>query len=555
MTGDVGELLRRGVEHHRSGRPIDAARLYCLALMHQPAEHNALHLLGLLLKDRGHADHGLRLIGHALRVAPAQLPALVNAARVHVLNERPAAALPLLKAAAAVAPDHAEALLLLGRAWYAGGQPDDHRAALRIFLRVCRLAPGQAAGWVCAAHPMIEFERDFARAKRHAAVAIALEPADPAALTERASARSELGNHRGALRDAGRALRINADTPFAGYVAGFSRLCLGDWNGGLPGLEQRVSRLRLPARHPELEVWDGRPLDGETALVLFEEAGLGDTLQFVRYLPAVRRLCRNVVVVCRAGVEWIVRQVPGSEGIAVNPPQLPARGRKALFMSLPLLLGAAPDRPGAPVPYVAAPAADTAHWAGRLRGVNGFRVGIVWDNSAPDRPADIMRVLPFPAFERLAAVPGVRLVSLQKADTPQKRVPEHAVDRVVQLPPDYDAGPDAMRDAAAVVANLDLVITMDSGIAHLAGAMGRPVWLVLAHRACWRWMDDRETTPWYPTMRVFRQERPGDWDGVFTRIAAALTDAASGRALAGVQDDRRFPVQAPADAEHEFQQA
>jgi hypothetical protein len=186
-------------------------------------------------------------------------------------------------------------------------------------------------------------------------------------------------------------------------------------------------------------------------------------------------------------------------------------------MSVPSVLGTTEKTIPANVPYLTADLERVAFWRARLP-TDGFKVGIVWQGR-PDAKIDKGRSVPLRTFAPIAAVPGVRLISLQK---------NHGLDQLTDLPkavrvetlgPNFDVGPDAFLDAAAAMMNLDLVITSDTSIAHLAGALGRPVWIVLKSNPDWRWLMEREDSPWYPTARLFRQRRPGDWDEVFERVA------------------------------------
>jgi hypothetical protein len=173
----------------------------------------------------------------------------------------------------------------------------------------------------------------------------------------------------------------------------------------------------------------------------------------------------------------------------------------------------------AAIPYLRAEPELRRKWAARI-GQSGFRIGVVWQGN-PNPEADIARSIPLREFAPLAATASVRLISLQKGDGVEQlgRLPPRMI--VESLGEDFDAGSDAFVDAAAAIADLDLVVTCDTSIAHLAGALGRPVWVALKKDAEWRWLRDREDSPWYPTMRLFRQTSIGDWPGVLSRMAEA----------------------------------
>ena len=210
---------------------------------------------------------------------------------------------------------------------------------------------------------------------------------------------------------------------------------------------------------------------------------------------------------------------------------------------MPLLLQTRLDTIPAPVPYLTANSRRVAKWKTRLGTLSGLKVGLAWQGN-PTHPADRRRSLPLGHFAELARIPGVQLVSLQRGP---------GSDQVAQfkdgLPflefPDLDSDGNAFMDTAAVMTLLDLVITSDTAIAHLAGALGRPVWVVLPHAADWRWLLGRDDSPWYPTMRLFRQDRPGDWPGVVQRLLAALVQGPL--AASGVV---RAPAAAPATEDY-----
>jgi hypothetical protein len=190
------------------------------------------------------------------------------------------------------------------------------------------------------------------------------------------------------------------------------------------------------------------------------------------------------------------------------------------LLSLPLLLRTDATNIPARVPYLFAEPERVREWRARL-GEDGFKIGICWQGN-PHGEIDIGRSIALRNFEALARIPGVRLVSLQKFDGVEQLDDLPSGVRVESLGDSFDAGPDAFMDAAAVMESLDLVITSDTAIAHLAGALGRPVWTLLSYVPDWRWLLDRTDAPWYPTMRLFRQTRPGDWVGVMDEVSEAL---------------------------------
>ncbi len=279
----------------------------------------------------------------------------------------------------------------------------------------------------------------------------------------------------------------------------------------------RVRVPSFPVHRIDKPKWDGAALAGRTLLVHAEQ-GLGDTLQFVRYLR----------LLAARGIEAIVQVQPplvrllersGYRRVVADEGAAPECDVQVPLMSLPGIFGTALESVPAEVPYLFAHDEDVARWRDRLSGLEGLRIGIAWQGSATHQ-RDRDRSIPLAAFAPLARIKGATLVSLQKGAGSEQlgNVPF----AVRQLGDAWDPPGRPLVDTAAVMMNLDLVITADTAIAHLAGALAAPVWVALSTHADWRWMRNRPDTPWYPTMRLFRQTSAGDWDQVFARIAAEL---------------------------------
>ena len=300
-----------------------------------------------------------------------------------------------------------------------------------------------------------------------------------------------------------------------------TRLLLGDWAGGWPDFEWRWHVGQAVPR-PPLPEWDGSPLEGRTIL-LYPEQGIGDTIQFIRYAPLVRQRGGKVLFACPPKLNGLLSTCPGIDRVVSEEGRLAGVDVQAALVSLPRLLGTDLNSIPADVPYLSADAAVVETWRERLQSAEGFRVGIAWQGNRT-HAADRERSIPLAEFRPLA-IPGVRLLSLQKGfGTEQLADAPFAVE---DLGSQLDESGGAFRDTAAVIQNLDLVIVSDSAICHLAGALAAPVWVALPFSPDWRWLLERPDSPWYPTMRLFRQETPGDWGGVFARIAAELAGVVS----------------------------
>ncbi|MFV3077643.1 tetratricopeptide repeat protein [Niveispirillum fermenti] len=296
------------------------------------------------------------------------------------------------------------------------------------------------------------------------------------------------------------------------YAEGFAEY---EWRSRMPDFSS-------PKRNFTTPVWDGRDMKGRT-LVVHDEQGVGDALQFVRYLPPLRARGIDIVLECNGQLTRLLGSMPGMDRVVGRYQPLPPHDAHVSLLSLPHLLGARIDNIPANVPYLATEPALEAEWAGRLAGFTGLKVGLVWAGN-PEFKADRLRSPGLAAFRPLLDVAGVSFFGLQKGAGRQD------LESIGPLPACFtDLGPDIgdFADTAAIMANLDLVITSCTGPAHLAGALGRPTWTVLPFAPDWRWLEDRTDTIWYPTMRLFRQERRGDWTAVLARVMAALTERAA----------------------------
>jgi hypothetical protein len=258
--------------------------------------------------------------------------------------------------------------------------------------------------------------------------------------------------------------------------------------------------------------WDGVPV-GEAGLLLHAEQGSGDTIQMARFVAQVAAGSR-VVLLVQPGLERLMARLSGVSCAVSRGEDLPAFEAQFALMNLPGLLGTRVDTIPADVPYLSADPAETAHWRARLAGLPGLRVGLVWAGS-PAYRSDARRSIAPERLRVLADVPGVSFVSLQLGGRPAFPMQ------------DWTGEIRDFCDTAALIAGLDLVISVDTAVAHLAGALGRPVWLLNRFDPCWRWLLGRDDSPWYPTMRQFRQTAPGDWAGVLAAVRDALFEVAA----------------------------
>jgi hypothetical protein len=293
----------------------------------------------------------------------------------------------------------------------------------------------------------------------------------------------------------------------------------GDIAAGWEGYEHRwyeAERL-TPISSAKFNLQTPETLVGRKILVV-NDHGLGDTIQFFRYVVLLAEAGAEVTFACPAKM-W---RLLGSSGVPVA-----WRGEKdwsgdfdatLALSSLPRACDTRLATVPAPIPYLAAEPERVAHWRERLPG-GGLKIGLCWSGSSDFR-VDPRRSIPPFHLAPLAGVPHARLVSLQKEDAPSP-FPEEVEQRLIRLD-GFDCGPDAFVDTAAIMAGLDVIVTCDTSIAHLAGALGRPVWVALRHVAEWRWLVERADSPWYPNMRLFRCGKCDDWTALFGAIAGEI---------------------------------
>ena len=554
---NLAVLLMRQGQHERALHSFERA----LALQpHKPALH----------AQRGNAFKALERLPEAaesyslaLALEPGNPEILHNRAVVYSLLRRHAEALRDYDALAAQGKESGPDLIGRGAALVALRR---YHEALAPLERATGLLPGEAEAHIQRGVALLNVER-HAEAVESFDRALALRPDVPEVLTNRGIAlkatgrltealgsfiRSSvlngtahshinigivlkiLGRHREAAASFDRALTLDPTDSAARFALAFLYLSLGEFALGWPLYEARfdVPAFGNPRRRFDVPRWHGsEPLAGR-ALLVHAEQGLGDVMQFCRYLPLLAAQGATIVFEVMPSLKALLRTLPGAMHIIGRGEPIPAVDYYCPLLSLPHALNTRVDTIPAQVPYLAAEPERVARWQERLRTLRGLRVGLAWQGN-PKAEEFVWargRSLPLAALEPLAQLPGVSLVSLQKGPGCEQLARVPFADRIVELGSDLDAGPDAFLDTAAVMASLDLVVSCDTAIVHLAGALGRPVWTALSLSPEWRWLLTRNDSPWYPTMRLFRQSTDGDWGAVVTALVRALVPLAAQRA-------------------------
>nr|WP_246735932.1 tetratricopeptide repeat protein [Agrobacterium sp. a22-2] len=515
------------------------------------------------LESAGNAADALRALRHGLQADPLHLPSHMALARREVAGGKAEQALERARTMLARFPKSAHALSVFANAATALGRLEEADNALR---RAVQIEPNNASTLVQWGAVLLKLERPDAAARAWEK-AIVLEPgnadawsnlgvaernyglADIACWFQRQAARTvpdhaESWSNLGISEmDAGRedeakaaflkAMALRPGYADAEMALGMALMNEGDYVRGLPLYERRldVESLGIAKERVRLPAWKGESLAGKSILVLAEQ-GFGDAFQFIRYVAQLKAMgATRVIVGCRRKIASLIATAPGVDGVIGEAETVPALDYHVFMMSLPLYCGTTVESIPAAPSYLRADPARVTRWASWLAPRPGFRVGLVWQGN-PDPKVDKGRSYPLEVLEPLADIPGLRLIALQKG-AGEEQIAALGGRLTVESPgEDFDNGPDAFADTAALIMNLDLVITSDTAVAHLAGALGKPTWVVLKSHAEWRWLRGRSDSPWYPRTRVFRrvegeiESRP--FAGVASRVAGALRQLVSG---------------------------
>ena len=571
--------LTLGMLLQKMGRPAQAEHHCRKALAVNPASPEAHNNLGNALLAQNRGGEAIESLRKAVSLRPDYADARVNLAGALLHENEPAEAAECCRLALVYKPDSIQALVILGKALL---EADDFNGAMESFERARALRPNLPDFEILAAsahHKAGRLDDAEGAYRRY----IADNPVHGEALVNLSAILNEQGQHEEAAALARRALDLKQDSPPAhtnlgnalgrlgqldeaekevraavaldpGYAPAYLNLgvvlhrsgrprdaveawrtavrlepgnadshlnlamgllALGHMHEGWDEYEWRwktkqCSYSELPGR-----AWNGEPFQGKT-LLLIAEQGLGDTIQFARYARLAKERGGTVLLQCQHHLVKLLRNLAGVDGIVPVGIE-PSFDLHAPLLGLPRIFGTDLTNIPAAAPYLEPPTAWTEAWRWRVQTSGKRSVGLVWA-AGPRQEIDRMRSVPRDLFAALAGIPNVQFFSLQRG-------PEtaHLPALEARLPvTNLEAGPANIVDTAAAIQNLDLLISVDTMTAHLAGALGKPVWTLLPFAPDFRWLLDRNDTPWYPTMRLFRQPRPGDWTSVITNVRKSL---------------------------------
>jgi tetratricopeptide (TPR) repeat protein len=550
------ELMRAATRAQQSGALADAEAAYRHVLSADPDHAGALYGLGTLALSANEHTIADELIRRAIQLRGEWAEALYHLALAQQGAQRLDAAITSLRRALSLKPAFYEAHYTLAVCLQLSGEGDKaiaaYRNALAIrgndavalynfaaalrgggFLDECILTLRRAAqlnpDFPDAFHSLGRALQEADRndeAISPLARACELDPQNAPAHADLGAALRDAGRVDAALEALTRAVALAPNDPAAHVALGELQLLRGSHRQGLRHLEWRWKRtpgpwLRRSFAQPQ---WDGSDLTGRTILLHAEES-LGATIHALRFIPLVARRGGRILVECHPALRRLAASTPGIAQWLSPGDKLPEFDTYCPLLSLPRVLGASPHAAPESLPYLRPPDDHIEHWRNRFVSTDqSLKVGLVWAGS-PSAIRDRRRSLALSQLASLRTVEGVRLFSLQRGWAAAQVAAADVSIPLINLAPDLED----LADTAAALTHLDLVITVDTAAAHLAGALGRPVWTLLPFAAHWRWKLDGATTDLYPTMRLFRQPAPGEWTAVIQRVSAELAALASNR--------------------------
>ncbi len=483
---DPDLLHEYGITLQKQDKLDDAVRFYEESLRQRPDHFSCVCNLGSALRELGRTEAALTQYERALELTNDRPEVFVNLGAVFWDMNRLEKAIGCYERALQIRPDYVDALVNLGSVLWASGQSDRAREQ---YLQALRIKPDSASAY-----------------------------SNLGALLH------DVADLDGALNHYEKALRIDPMHPEARFGRGLALLAYGQYREGWMLYETGLGKRSLRGLNKfRTKPWNGLPAP-DKRLVIWSEQGLGDTLQFIRYAPLCRERVGKVIVLCPKPLVRLLKSCPGVDDVHTTV-QTASFDEQVAMMSLPYVFGTTLETIPAQTPYLRVDPELKRKWAQKLEAIPGMKVGLVWAGNARETQVnanllDRRRSLHLRQMTLLLDVPGIQFVNLQFGK-PREQIEELGLQKRLL---DFMDEVEDFADTAAIVDSLDLVVTVDTSVAHLAGGLAKPVWILSRYDSCWRWLRNRETSPWYPTARIFGQLRSGDWGSVLERVRQELAE-------------------------------
>jgi len=544
---DTDRLMQLAIRYVQAGDLENAGILCKKILRKQPNNSDVLHFFGILCYRNLDYDGAISNLKKALHINPSNAEAHYNIGRAYEGKDQIDEAIRSYRSALRIKSYFVDALINLGNLLQKKGQLDD---AVINYQRAIELNPSYAGVYynlgvvfqeknqmdeaISAFQSAIRLNPKFEdayhdlgyvfhmnrqpnEAKECYLKAVQLNKGMFDAYNNLGRVYQEEGRLDDAITSYRKALEINPDFAEAHCNLAIALLLTGNFSHGWKEYEWRWklkdrSRYDLPQ-----QVWDGKDISGRT-IFLYAEQGFGDAIQFIRFAPLVAERGARIIIECQKELKSLIRNVRGVDSVITREDPLPEADVHCPLLSLPLVFNTTPESIPAKIPYIAPDTTILQKWAERVKNDRArLKVGLVWSGN-PKYKADQFRSISLSSFLQLWEVEGLSFYSLQKGEAAVqvKELPEETklVDHTDEM--------NDFSDTAGLIVNLDLIISVDTAVAHLAGALGKPVWTLLPYSPDWRWMLDREDSLWYPTMKLFRQPSPGDWGAVIDSVKKEL---------------------------------
>lgn len=508
----VAQALELAVKHHRAGDLEPAERIYRAVLRIDPRHAGVRYNLGNVLQKKNLLDDAIDQYQAALSMTPDDSTAHRVLGTAYKAQGNLGKAIACFRKALELRPDYAEAHNNLGNSYLDLQEPE---ASVECFRRAVCCRPDSADFLFNLGNALYRCGR-LEEAERELRCAVRLRPDDPELHNSLGIALFDQANCAEALACYERALALDSGHARSHYNRALAWLWQGDWKRGWSEYEWR-HRLFGRCTAAEQAAWRGERSPDATLLIEAEQ-GLGDIIQFARFVVEARKRVGRVLMCAPSSMHAILRRIGGMDELVADDAPIAAHDFRISLMSLPYVLGITPEYVPSE-PYLRADVTRCRFWQNALAAVRGLRIGIQWQGN-PAHAKDRWRSIPLAEFAPIARLPGVSLISLQKGPgVEQIRGAEFKLFDIGTL---LDESSGAFEETAAIIENLDVVITADTSIAHLAGALGANTWILLSNVPEWRWMQDGCDTPWYRGARIFRQPSRGNWNSVIHKVCEAL---------------------------------
>jgi len=517
------------VDLAQRGQTMEAERLFRQRVERTPNDPVAHHNFAVFLSEQNHVPEAVRHYQEALRLRPHYPEALRNFAVLLSTERQYGEALRHLWTAVSLRPQDTLILIALGTTLMSARRSD---AAIPVFQQACRFSPAEAAYWNQLGLSLFDAGR-FEKAEEAFCRALDLDPKLVSAHNNLGSLYKAMGRTHEAFSCFELALTLDPGSQKTRWNRALTLLAAGEMERGWEEYEWRWKTPDTPPRQLPKPLWNGESLEGRTIL-LYAEQGLGDTIQFIRYAELLKQRGARVAFEAPSPLADVLKSLRGIDQLFLQGEPLPDYDYHSPLISLPRVFQTNLQNVPAKVPYLQANPERVAHWKAQLRqqcGREDLLVGISWQGN-PHHQWDHFRSMPLANFESLTMIPAIKLVSLQRGPgIEQIESFNRLVSNKLLVPTEGRQTTSAhLAESADLMAALDLVISVDTAPAHLAGALSLPVWTLLSFVADWRWMIDRPDTPWYPTMRLFRQKTFGDWQYVMMNVKELLCSTSQDRA-------------------------